>query len=127
MKGSFEWMWFGWAFFLFSWNLMARSCSVGNIMLQHMRWADDCLIVRLPKHKGDQEGEALLMDRHVYANPLEPCICPILALAVLTFSQEGVAPHEKFTPSSKEKYKKKNQNGESQAGQAELDLRKKEV
>jgi hypothetical protein len=85
-KGSWEWMWFGWAFIIFLWNLMARSCSIGNIMLQHLRWADDCLIVRLPKHKGDQEGErSLLMDRHVYANPLELSICPILSLAVLVF------------------------------------------
>jgi hypothetical protein len=85
-KGTWEWMWFGWAFFIFLWNLMARSHSIGHIMLQHMRWSDDCLIVKLPKHKGDQEGDrAILMDRHVYANPLEPSICPILSLATLIF------------------------------------------
>jgi hypothetical protein len=85
-KGTWEWMWFGWPFFIFLWNLMARSHSVGNIMLQHIRWADDSLIVRLPKHKGDQEGDrALLVDRHVYANPIEPVVCPILSLAVLTY------------------------------------------
>jgi len=79
-------MWFGWPFFIFLWNLMARSHSVGNIMLQHIRWADDSLIVRLPKHKGDQEGDrALLVDRHAYANPIEPVVCPILSLAVLTY------------------------------------------
>jgi hypothetical protein len=44
---------FAWPFFIFCWNnLIARSCSVGELMLQHLRWHNDSLICTLPKHKG---------------------------------------------------------------------------
>ena len=32
-RGSWELMYFGWVFLIFCWNLLARSISVGNIML----------------------------------------------------------------------------------------------
>jgi len=75
---------FAWPFFVFCWNLMARSCSVGDMMLQHLRWHGDALVCTLPKHKGDQVGDKIV-DRHVFANPLNPSICPILSLGLLLF------------------------------------------
>ena len=48
---------FAWSFMTLSWTLIARANSVGNIMLQHMDWREDALIVTFPKHKGDQTGE----------------------------------------------------------------------
>jgi hypothetical protein len=54
-------------------------------MLQHVDWREDCLVITLAKHKGDQSGEGLSNEKHIYANPLNPSICPILALAVLIF------------------------------------------
>ena len=75
---------FAWPFFVLCWNLMARSVSVGDMMLQHLKWKQDSLVCQLPKHKGDQSGTKII-DRHVFANPLEPVICPVLALAVLLF------------------------------------------
>ena len=53
-------------------------------MMEHVSWEGDALLVSTPKHKGDQEG-AKCFSRHLYANPLHPVICPVLALAVLTF------------------------------------------
>ena len=41
----------------------------------------DALVVELPKHKGDQEGDTKY-PRHVYANPLDPLICPVLNLGL---------------------------------------------
>jgi hypothetical protein len=73
-----------WPFHLLCWNLIGRSCSVGNLMLQHLRWKNDCLTIVLPKHKGDQCGD-MVFDRHIYANPMQPAICSILALAVYIF------------------------------------------
>eukprot|EP01034_Spumella_vulgaris_P035606 gene35606-43904_t len=64
---------------------MARSIMVGNMMYQHVSWSGDALTVNVPGHKGDKEG-AKDYARHVYANPLEPAICPILSLAVMIFS-----------------------------------------
>lgn len=83
--GSWAQQLFAWPFFIFCWNMMARSIMVGNMMYQHVSWSGDALTVNVPGHKGDKEG-AKDYARHVYANPLEPAICPILSLAVMIFS-----------------------------------------
>jgi hypothetical protein len=57
---------------------------VSSMMMEHIGWEGDALMVSTPKHKGDQEG-AKCFARHLYANPSIPAICPVLALAVLTF------------------------------------------
>ena len=41
------------------------------------------------KSKGDQEGDQL-GPWHVHANPLQPHICPVLALALCAFSYPDV-------------------------------------
>lgn len=78
---------FSWAFMVFMWNLMARSDSVNSIMLQHIDWRDDSMVITFAKHKGDQTGEGLSNDKHVYANPINPLICPVLTLAVLILTK----------------------------------------
>ena len=64
---------------------MARSASVSSIMYDHIRWDGASMTVTFPKHKGDQEGRDGI-PKHVYANPNNPSICPILALAVFVFT-----------------------------------------
>ena len=66
---------------------MARSVSTSLIKLKHICWRDDSLIITLPQHKGDKTGKNTY-GRHLYANPLQPEICPITALAVLIFSKQ---------------------------------------
>lgn len=78
---------FAWTFLVLTWNLMARSNSTSLIKLKHVCWRDDALIITLPQHKGDKTGKHTY-GRHVYANPLQPEICPITALAVLIFSKQ---------------------------------------
>lgn len=68
-------------FTVLQWNLMARSASVSSLLYNHIGWEGDSMVIRLPRHKGDQEGKRT-MPRHLYANALEPNLCPILALAV---------------------------------------------
>jgi hypothetical protein len=75
---------FGWSFYVLTWNLMSRGDSSESLMLQHITWSEDALIVEEQGHKGDQTGEAKF-GKHVYANPIEPHTCPILSLAVLLF------------------------------------------
>ena len=99
---------FGWCFQVLAWNLIARSSSIQGIMLQHMSWRGDCLVINFPLHKGDQTGESLAKDKHVYANPLKPEICPMLAVAVLIFCRhrgvgEGVVT-QLFTGDSVDKF-----------------------
>jgi hypothetical protein len=77
---------FGWPFFVLQWNMMARSASVSGVMLEHITWEEDCLIITTPQHKGDQEG-AKVVPKHIYANPTDPSICPVLALGLFIFSR----------------------------------------
>ena len=73
---------FAWCFEVNAWNLISRSCNVAGLIFPMMGWAEDCMVIRVPKHKGDQTGESIGKDKHVYANPFMPEICPILATAV---------------------------------------------
>jgi hypothetical protein len=41
--------------------------------------------IKLAKHKGDQTGEGIGNDKHIYANPFNPSVCCILSLAVYIF------------------------------------------
>jgi hypothetical protein len=76
---------FAWTFFVLMWNLMSRTDSVDCIMLQHIGWQDDSLVIQEQGHKGDQTGADKFW-KHIFANPLQPQVCPVLALAVLVFA-----------------------------------------
>lgn len=80
----FNQMLFGWPYLILQWNLLARTNTVSVMMMEHIGWEADALLISTPKHKGDQEGVKCYA-RHVYANPSNPVICPVLALAILTF------------------------------------------
>jgi hypothetical protein len=54
-------------------------------MLHHISWENDSLLITTPKHKGDQEGSNCY-PKHVFANPNNPSICPVLSMGVLVFS-----------------------------------------
>ena len=89
-------MLFGWPFLVLQWNLIARTATVSGMMMEHVGWEADSLLISTPKHKGDQEG-VKCFSRHLYANPLNPVICPVLALAILTFMR--VLKHDPQTES----------------------------
>jgi hypothetical protein len=80
----FNQMLFGWPYLILQWNLIARTATVSSMMMEHIGWEADALLITTPKHKGDQEGVKCFA-RHLYANPSDPSICPVLALAILTF------------------------------------------
>lgn len=73
---------FGWTFLVLLWNVMSRPEALELVQLSHITWLGDCLGVDEYGGKGDQKGERNYFKR-VYANPLEPTVCPILAVAVL--------------------------------------------
>lgn len=89
---------FAWLFLLLCWNLMARSVSVGTLMYVHVTWDMDALICNIPKHKGDQEGKHSY-PRHIYANVLNPVICPVLAFAVYLWTRGVQLDGEEGAPS----------------------------
>jgi hypothetical protein len=78
---------FGHLAMVLSWNLLARVGNVMAILLKHMDWHGDHLRVFFAHMKTDQEGNTSRYPRAVYANPLKPSVCPVLALALyfLTF------------------------------------------
>jgi hypothetical protein len=84
-KDSSESSIFAHVFVTLCWNLLARCNSVATLMFNHLSWEEDALVVAFPSHKGDQEGRNSL-PKHVYANPLNPEVCPILALAIYIFT-----------------------------------------
>ena len=62
-----------------SWNLMSRVSNSASICYAHMSWEEDSLAIKFAHMKNDQCGDRPRDARHVYANPLMPEICPILA------------------------------------------------
>jgi hypothetical protein len=69
---------------IFAWNLIARVGNVRLILVKHLRRRGDHLEVFFAHMKTDQEGNHARIPRAVFANPLQPEVCPVLAL-VSTF------------------------------------------
>ena len=69
------------AFFTMEWNLMARSDNSVNMHIKHIQWRSDCLILYFGTSKCNKTVEISSDPWHVYSNPNNPTICPIIALA----------------------------------------------
>ena len=78
-------------FLVLEWNLMARASNCTNFRLGHLEWRQDCLVFFFGKSKRDQTGENSDSPWHVYSNPCEPSICPVLALVRYVFSFPDIA------------------------------------
>ncbi len=65
------------------------------LMYEHISWQDDSLTVRMFVKKHDQEGKDC-KPKHVFANPVKPSICPVLALAVYIFTNGPLRPGAKM-------------------------------
>jgi hypothetical protein len=50
----------------------------------------DALQFTIPKQKNDQEG-ARVFPKHVYANPFDPIVCPVLAVGIKLFCSVHIA------------------------------------
>ncbi|ETP24222.1 hypothetical protein F441_02737 [Phytophthora nicotianae CJ01A1] len=59
-----------------------KSANAFGIRHGHIEWSGDALCVYFAHQKNDQEGRRPRDPRHIYANPLRPAICPVLALAI---------------------------------------------
>jgi hypothetical protein len=71
------------------WTLMCRTSTVATIIYDHIYWEGDSLRIFISRHKGDQEG-IHAYPRNLYANPFQPEVCPVLALALHMFSSRFV-------------------------------------
>ena len=70
-----------WTFSLLQWNCMGRSKNIGELAYHNFMTGDDYIKIRYDKTKADQDGEKI-KDKHIYANPFNPLVCPFLALGV---------------------------------------------
>jgi len=77
-------------FLVLEWNLMARADNICFTHINHITWDDDSLVFYFMMSKGDQEGVNSKEPWHVYSNPTNPYICPILALARYVFCNPSV-------------------------------------
>jgi hypothetical protein len=73
---------FAHTFLILCWNLMCRATNGTTIRHEHMCWRGDALAIYFAHAKNDQDGEGNRDPRHIYANPLNPAICPILSLGI---------------------------------------------
>jgi hypothetical protein len=69
-------------FHVITWNLMCRASNATSIQLSHLAWGEDALQIYFIHMKNDQTGERPRDPCHVYANPLNPGICPVLTLGI---------------------------------------------
>ena len=70
------------SFACMSWNLMCRTNNLEALRLARVTWQDDSLQVYFAQLKNDQGGERLRDPTHLYANPISPEICPVLAIGL---------------------------------------------
>jgi hypothetical protein len=95
-------------FLVLDWNMMSRSESVIESNIDLISQQKDSINIDLGKTKCDQEGLKYVdYPLHLYSNPREPCICPVLALCRLLICHpmilqgqsplfEGVAQYDRF-------------------------------
>lgn len=90
MQGEGDDYMFAHAFLTLEWNLLARSDNCFQMHINHIEWRDDCMVVFFAKSKGNQTGERTENPWHVYSNPDNPEVCPVLGLAKYLFSNPEV-------------------------------------
>ena len=62
-------------------NLLARSNNCLDMKANHVQWENDILVFYFSKTKGGQSGDKSGDPWHVYSNPKNPELRPVLALA----------------------------------------------
>jgi len=79
---------FGFANSTLQWNLLCRSETLDRVHLPHFDWANDSLKVTIIRTKKDLAGASQSKEKHVFANPLNPQLCPILALGLYVLTKD---------------------------------------
>ena len=80
---------------------MARSDNCLQMHINHVQWGNDCLLFFFGKYKTNQTGERSGQPWHVYSNPMNPYLFPVISLGKYLFSQPGIFKgRDKFFPGS---------------------------
>jgi hypothetical protein len=73
---------------------MARLENIVHAHILHVHWDADCLVFFFVKSKGNQMERNSNQEWHVFANPHNPEICPVLALAYYIFANPDIFTEE---------------------------------
>lgn len=75
---------FAHCFLVLTWNLSCRAVNTAKLMFPFLKWSQsfDSYCIHFSHTKTDQLGEEAKYARHLYANPVTPIVCPVLALAM---------------------------------------------
>lgn len=65
---------------------MKRAENCVDCKINHIRIEHDCLVFEFAKGKNTQDGDDHVGPWHVYANPENPAVCPVLALSRYLFT-----------------------------------------
>lgn len=81
---------FAHAMLTLSWSLISRAEQATTSHIHHIDWHEDCLVIYFHHRKTDQNGINKSEPWHVYANPLDPDICPVLSMGVYLLSLDTI-------------------------------------
>ena len=73
---------FAHCYLLLTWNLACRSNNTANIKFSDIVWSTsfDSFHILFRHSKTDQKGDDSKYPRHIFANPKNPVVCPVLSL-----------------------------------------------
>jgi hypothetical protein len=77
---------------MLGWNLCARADTICNVHSKHLDWDNDSLLIGIAKSKRNYQENATQF--HIYANPIQPELCPVLSLSVHLSTNPSILAQE---------------------------------
>jgi hypothetical protein len=101
---------FAHAFLLLTWNLGCRVNNTTIIKFEDVSWSHcfDCFQILFAHSKTDPTGDDSKYPRHIFSNPSEPLVCPVLALSMYfssCFSAAVVSTDGYLFPGNKQEHR----------------------
>jgi hypothetical protein len=75
---------FACCYLLLTWNLACRAGSTSLLSFSDISWSNsfDLFAISFKHKKTDPLGDEAKYPRHIYANPISPLVCPVVALSL---------------------------------------------
>ena len=101
---------FAHTFLILTWNLGCRVNNTVNVQFKDLCWSHhfDCFQVHFAHSKTDPQGDDRSYPRHIFSNPSDPLVCPLLSLAMYfssCFAGMNVATEDYLFPGAKQEHR----------------------
>jgi hypothetical protein len=98
---------FAHTFLMLTWNLGCRVNNTVNIKFKDISWnhSFDCFNILFAHSKTDPTGDDRAYPRHIFSNPIDPLVCPVLSLGMYftsCFSGKKVGKEDYLFPGQKQ-------------------------